>query len=390
MLVSPDTITPGQPSVVVTSSSPGFQSLNVQALAGSGHATLSFASPGFQTATLPVTLTPAGAAFQDQPLELGALTNSGVLQQAVYLASLDPVTLQPGQGQSPRPGTNLSVTVTSSNPKILQITTPTAQFPPPALENPAAPYAGIQPVAPGSAIVSLGAVAGNPIPASGNQIVFSVTEPQLSIFPFTLGVDLQTPVQLTLANSAVNKSADTIISVGAQYPIQLSLNPTNPGQGSIAVTVPAGQTLSKPFYVQALGGGTGELSYGGGTFPNYVTSVTVTQTAFVIQEAATGQPIGLTTGGTANLTIVPALSSPSTTASGQLSIRPGAKPILIAVASTNPSVATTNPSQVTFNPGDQRHTFSVEGVSAGNATVKLLGVTYDFGLPQASIQVVVK
>jgi hypothetical protein len=45
---------------------------------------------------------------------------------------------------------------------------------------------------------------------------------------------------------------------------------------------------------------------------------------------------------------------------------------------------------VTFNPGDQKHTFSVQGVSAGNATVKLLGVTYDFGQPHASIQVVVK
>jgi len=118
--------------------------------------------------------------------------------------------------------------------------------------------------------------------------------------------------------------------------------------------------------------------------------VTITQTAFVIQEATKAQPIDISKGGTAKLTAVPTLSPPSAVASGPLSIRPGASPIVIAVASTNPSVATTNPSQVTFHGGDQKQTFNVQGVSAGNATVKLLGIAYDFGQPQASIQVVVK
>ncbi|HLK17413.1 MAG TPA: hypothetical protein VKT81_00615 [Bryobacteraceae bacterium] len=389
-LVSLDPGIAGQRSVTITNSSVNFLTVNVQGLTASGHATLSIAAPGFQSATLPITLTPAGAIFQDQNSpELSVLTSSGVLQEGIYLASLDPVTLQPGQAGTSRPGANLSVTATSSDPKVLKITTPTIQVPHPGATIPGI-YAEVQPVAAGTAVLSLGPLAGNPLPASGNHLVFNVTAPELSIPLVTLGSDLETPVQLTVASSAVNKSADMQIPITAQYPILLSLTPTDAGQNAITVVVPAGHTSSKPFYVQAVGGNSGVLTYGGGSFSSYTTAVTVTPTAFVIQEAAKAKSIAISKGATAQLTAVPVLSPPSVIPSGPLSIRPGVNPIVVAVASTNPSVATTNPSQVTFNGGDQKQTFGVQGVAAGTATVKLLGVTYDFGQPQASVQVVVK
>jgi hypothetical protein len=53
-------------------------------------------------------------------------------------------------------------------------------------------------------------------------------------------------------------------------------------------------------------------------------------------------------------------------------------------------VAASSPAQVTFNPGDQQQTVSVQGLSAGTATISLLGTIYDSSQPQSSIQVVVK
>jgi hypothetical protein len=87
------------------------------------------------------------------------------------------VSLQPGTPQYLRPGANLSVAVTSSDPKVLAITTPVVAVPPAGGPG---PTTGIQPVAAGTAIVTLGTLAGNPAPASQNQIVFTVSEPAVS------------------------------------------------------------------------------------------------------------------------------------------------------------------------------------------------------------------
>jgi len=392
VVVSPDTVTPGQQSIVVTSPSPGTNlTANVQALAGSGAAKLTFSASGFQSTTLPVILTPVGAIFGNQP-EQNALTNAGVLEESIGLAPLDPVTLQPinlqpGQTQSPRPGANFSAAVTSSNPQIIAVTTPTVQLAPVAQGAPA-PSAGVQPIAVGTAVVSLSALAGNPLPASENQIVFNVTQPELSVPAVTVGRDLAVPAQITLSSSAVNTSAETVLSVSVSSSAQLAANPGDIGQNSISVTIPAGQAMSKPFYIQGLSTGPATLSYGGGAFQNYTTSVTVTNTAFIIKEAANGEPLTINDDASANLTVVPSLSPETTTASGPLSIRGGISPITVAIASTDPVVVTVTP-QVVFNPGDQSQVFGVHGSSPGHATVELLGTNYDFSQPQASIQVVV-
>ena len=104
------------------------------------------------------------------------LTTAGVQQFSVALASLDPVTLQPGAMQSPRPGANLSVAITSSSPNVLAATTSTLQFPV-QLQTVTGVSAGFEPMAAGTAVVTLGNLAGNPTPASRNQLVFNVSQP---------------------------------------------------------------------------------------------------------------------------------------------------------------------------------------------------------------------
>src|SRR5579864_143929 len=116
-------------------------------------------------------------------------------------------------------------------------------------------------------------------------------------------------------------AADVPITLYGYYPIAVALNSGDVGQNSIVATIPAGQRASKPFYVQGLSTGTASLNYSGGTFPSFSTPVAVTQTGFVIKEAAGGQSLNIGVGATAKLTILPAVSPPSSSAAGPLSIR---------------------------------------------------------------------
>ena len=71
---------------------------------------------------------------------------------------------------TPRAGANLSVSVTSSDPKVLSVVTPSLLF---TVGQPAI-SAQVQPVSAGTAILSLGLLPGGVAPATGTQIVFNV------------------------------------------------------------------------------------------------------------------------------------------------------------------------------------------------------------------------
>jgi hypothetical protein len=174
VLVSANLFTPGQSKVTVPAEGIG---VFVQALSGSGNVTLFFSSPGYETASMTVNLVPTGAVFP-LPLsyEQGLFTGAGVEQIPVALAPLDPVSLLPGTPQTMRPGVSLSVAVTSSDPSVVTVTTPTVQF---SLQpdGTSQSVASVQPAATGTSIVTLAPLAGSPTPASQNQIVFTVSAP---------------------------------------------------------------------------------------------------------------------------------------------------------------------------------------------------------------------
>jgi hypothetical protein len=100
------------------------------------------------------------------------------------------------------------------------------------------PTAGIQAVAAGTATVTLGPIEGNPAASVGTEIIFNVTEAKLSILPFTLGRDLEAPVQLRLGSSVQVPTADVPITVYGYYPVTVALNSGDVGQNSIVATNP--------------------------------------------------------------------------------------------------------------------------------------------------------
>jgi hypothetical protein len=170
------------------------------------------------------------------------------------------------------------------------------------------------------------------------------------------------------------------------YPAAASLQATDPGQFSLSVTIPAGQRISKPFYLQGQQTGSAQIAYYGGGYPTFNTYGTVTQTAFVFRE----QSPSVNVNATGTLTVLPALSPLGTQGLGPLSIRGGATPITITVTSSDTKVLSVTTPQVTLRPGDQQATVTVRGVSAGVATLTLSGQTYDFTTAQSSVRVTVK
>jgi hypothetical protein len=288
----------------------------------------------------------------------------------------------------PRPGANLAVTVTSSNPSLLAVNSPTVNF---NVTNPTSNsvyLASLQPLAAGTAVVTLGQYPTAGTPATGGSLVYNLADPSLILPAFAIGQDLQGSVQITLASSVPALTSPLAISINAQQPVSLASSATAAATYYLSLTIPAGQRSTQPFYVQGGTPGVGQISYGGGTY-NYQTSGVVTPTAFVFQEASEAQPISLTAGSTQTFTVVPELAAAAAGALSPLSIRTGANSVSIAVTSSNPAVLSVNTTRVFLNPGDQKVSVSVNAVSAGQATLTLSGLTYDYNLPQSSISVTV-
>jgi hypothetical protein len=387
LLVSNSATTPGQATMIIPAAS-GQPQIFVQSLADNGTATLTASANGYQSGTLTVNLVPAAAVFQNGSAQQTVFTNSGVQRLPVALAPLDPATLRPLPSQLPRPGANPSIPVTTSDPKVLAVNTPTVQF----SSDPQQPATVVvQPIGAGTAILSLGPLPGGLMPASGGQIVFNVAEPDLFVPSFSVGRDLQVPVQVTLGSRLPTPSSDSTVNVTEFGNVNLSNDPASFSfSQTIPVIIPAGQRISQPFYVQGSFAGTTNLNISGSGYTTSQATITVTATAFVFQEASQTQPLSISSGSTTTLNVLPVLSPLGTPALAPMTIRAGAQPITINVTSSNPAVLSVNTPQITLRPGDQRTPVTVRAVGSGSATLTLSGTIYDFSTTQSTLAVSVK
>jgi hypothetical protein len=229
------------------------------------------------------------------------------------------------------------------------------------------------------------------MPSSGSQIVFTVAEPDLFIPNFSLGRDLQVPVQVTLGSRLPTPTSDVTINVSQFGGVNLSNDPTLFSfNQTIPVVIPAGQRASRPFYVQGSFTGPTTLNISGAGYTTSQSTVTVTSTAFVFQEASQAQPISVSSGATTTFNVLPVLSPLGTPALAPMTIRAGAPPINVNVTSSNPSVLSVTTPQITLRPGDQRVTVMVRAIGSGRATLALSGAIYDFSTTQSSLDVSVK
>jgi hypothetical protein len=389
LLVSASETAAGQATVTVSMQPNLGLRVFLQSLSGNGSPIVTVSADGYQSTTLPVTLTPAAAVFQADVNSFNLFTNSAPQRLTAGLAPLDPATLRPGQYQPLRPGVSFSLPVTVSDSKILAVTPASLQF-----SADARPTVDVRPLTIGTAIVSLGLPPSGATPASGRQVVFNVTEPDLFIPNFSLGIDLQVPVQVTLAGRLPAPSSDVTVNVSSSFPIAISNNPASPGGYFISVVIPAGQHLSKPFYVQGLSAtGTGSLQLFSGNYSPSQSTVTLTKTAFVFKEASQPQPIKAVVGSPLTLTVAPALLPLGTPALAPLTFRGGVSPLTFYVGWQNAGTApllTVDNDRVVFQPGDQQAAVTARPTGPGNVRMTLFTkqtYPYEFETAQSVLQI---
>lgn len=390
LLLSVDGKSPGQASIAV-SGTPGSSSVQVwaQALTDNGSATLVASANGYQTASMPVALAPSAAVFGSGASTATLYTNSGVQSLSVSLATLDPASLRAvNSGFAPRAGANLTATLASSDKTVLSATPSTLTF-----TGSGSMQVQVQPVGIGTAILTVGPLPGGATAAGGAQIAYTVAEPDLFVGDATVGRDLQVPLQLRLASRLPAPAAALTftIEVYSSYMAEVASSPTAAGAYSIPVTIPAGQHLSNPFYLQGLSPGTTSLYVYGNTYNSSTSNVTVGQTAFIFQEALQSQSVGLAVGATGALTVTPAILPIGTPTPAGTTIRGGVAPITLLVNDLNSQVASVTPTSVTLQGGDRNATVTVRGLTAGTTTVSLSGSSaYQYPSAQASVTVQVK
>ena len=386
LLVAPDSSTPGQASITTTLSSPVGQ-VYFQSLSDNGSVSVTASSDGFHSASQTITLAPSAALFQAAPVTQNIYTNSGVQHFGVGIATLDSTTLRPlpFSAQLVRPGTTLSVNVTASdnsvvtvNPSILQFTSANSL-----------PQIQVQPLSAGTAIVSIGQLPGGVTPASGQQLVLNVSEPEIAIPDFSLGHDLEVPMVVTLSSHLPAPGADLPVNVCSYGLLGVASDPvTNSLNQCVSTVVPAGQHVSKTFYVSThFSTGTGSLQVSSPSrYGPFDSNVFITETAFIFQV----QQVSIAHGSNFTLNVAPALYPLTTQAIAPPMISPGTPPIAVNVVSSDPKIVAVVNSPILFKPGDQQAVVNLQALAPGSATLRLSGATYQFGTSQSTIEVQVK
>ncbi|HLH17424.1 MAG TPA: hypothetical protein VKX45_09405 [Bryobacteraceae bacterium] len=243
------------------------------------------------------------------------------------------------------------------------------------------------PVGTGTAVLSLTPPAGAPAAASGAQILYTVTEPDLYLPNVNIGVNFQAPLQVRLASRIPAPPTDLTLTIMGDFGISISNGGTLVSYpNTIQVVIPAGQHLSKPFSVQGTALTTATLHVSAPGLTAGYANVHVLAPTFVFQQASSTQSVALTAGGSTNLTILPAVLPLGTPTAPGMAIGGGlAFPVSLGISVGTPSVVSA-PSGVTLHPGDQQATITVHGLAPGSSYVALTPTSV-YGIPNAQSSV---
>jgi hypothetical protein len=267
----------------------------------------------------------------------------------VLAVPLDPTTLNYYYHcQGLRPGFEVvSVSLATSAPGVADVATPVS-----FTANESTGTTDVLPGASGTAVVSVLTPFGFSTPSNFQAVTVTVSAPDIFLPAPTVGRNLQ--VSATAALEAPAPAGGVTLSISAADPgVLLSLDPMTVGSGSIALDVPAGATVSAPFYVQALAG-TGSVGVTA-TAPGFdgdTESVSLVPSGFFIE----GVPSPVTTSTSdadTTLRIRPARLSPTTLNVDEVqSLRAGMADTQVFVTSDDTAAGTITISPVVFDGAD--------------------------------------
>ena len=370
----------GQASIVVlVPAGTGSFGYYVQALTGTGSAQVTATAPGHTGGQAVISFVPSGFALEATDFTIAPnAANASLLIRSV---KLDPDFLiyvtdpSCGSCQPVRPGIDVTVDVTSSNPTIGSIVG-SAHF----TDGVGSQSVQFDPHTVGTTTVALGPTPA-PFSTPGNfqsiEVTVATPPPTITVQALTLGKNLQAPLGGSLGAAAPAGNLDVTITSADPDKVLLSPSATTPGAGSIIVTVPAGSSTLPEFYAQALSdSGTVQLTASASGFLTGNSNVTLWPAGFVILNADfTTSPTAVPTA----IQVRPVRIDPifhnwdGGCATSCQNLRAGFT-VDVPVVSADGAIGTITVSPLSFVGNDGVKSTGFDGVSAGTVAVSLSAV----------------
>jgi hypothetical protein len=392
VLLSPDPSVLGQGTISVsipqgsTSLLSGFY---VQGLASSGTVQLTVSAPGYSSAVSTTTLTPSGFVLAAPPSNFSTSTlsqNTAITILPVQLNSS--LAIISGVTARIRGGFSVNVPITSANTNAGDIANSPSVF---VGGDTVGTAASFHPKAAGSTQISVGTPSGFSTPTTSTSVLATVTQPNITLSPVTVGANLQAPGTGVLQVAAPTGGLNVTLTSSDPTKVKLTANAAVDGSGSITLSVPAGTTLLPPFYVQGLASsGTFQVTATATGYANATGQVGLAPSGFVLTgpNNAAGQPFSTTTiSPPSNITVTVMQLNANLTPFQEGTLRGGIS-VSVPVTSSSTGVGTISSSPVTLNAGATNATTQFQPVTSGTATLSLGAPSIaGFSTPSSQIQV---
>jgi hypothetical protein len=362
LLVSTSASSLGQASVVATFFAGTPFNVYLQALSDTGTVTVMVAATGYQTVSATVQLTSPAVILGNMPTQIGTLTTlSPPVSLEAHLTngsnpnSYNALTLRPGAPAA-------IVPIALSDPTIGSLTPAQLVFNP----GDSSKTFSFQPLAPGSALLSLGVPAGYADPLSLRQQLINVLAPRLN-FSATLSVGKDLQRSFTVGLLSVPAQPLTLTLTSAD-PARLLLSTGAAGNPVSSLTLSFANSQSSQFNLVGLAGsGTVALRMTSSALIPSSYDVSLQPSGFVFSSPQTST----TTGSILRIPVFSyALNSQTLAPDANYPLRPGISPVAITIASSDGSVL---PSEqpLFFYPGDSQQFSSITAKAPGAATLTI-------------------
>lgn len=356
----------------------GTQSFYVQGT-GIGSATLTISAPGYNNASVAITVDPSGFAFQSSGFSTTTLSPDTSVYIQPYI--LNPATLALLAGGTVAPVSGVNVAVASGTPATGTILNSPAAFTGGVSSTPV----NFHPLAPGTSALTITQPAGFSIPATGQSIVATVTAPPINLqtTALTTGLNLEINSYLYLSQTPVVPTNITLTSSNPAVAVA-SLSATTAGTATTTMTNVVNQG-TQGFYIQGLSLGTATFTVSAPAFASTSFTVTVDPSGFTI---ATGNISTTTFSPTSSVYVQADILNPATfTVIGNGSINPQLGSASVPIASATTTVGTIA-SPVVITAGNANSFVTFQPVGAGTS---IISITQPAGFstptPASSLQI---
>lgn len=355
---------------------------------------MTFSAPGYNNATVTITVTPTGFVFLGNSDNFSTTTFSSPTTVTVGCVTLNSGTLTTLNGSGGcylNPGTGpFTLAVTSSNTSVGTITTS------PVTINAGANQTGsttFQPLTAGTSTISLGAQpAGFSATSSTNGTTYlsgtaTVTAPNITVgsSTATTGVSLEVPLQFNLSQSISNPETITVTSSNPSVAV-VSTSASTTGATTASFTG-VSTTAQKTVYIQGLTQGTTTLTISAPGFNSATCTVTVDPSGFIVQTSSfTTTPSSPNT----TISIYPAILTPgSLTYIAAAELNPSVGTVDVSITSSNTTVGTITSSPVVFTGGSSVQTTAFRPLTNGTTNLILGIAPTGFSTPSQDQQIAV-